>query len=326
MSTAAPERQYPESVTETRLHAVTGAFGFTGRHLTRRLLAEGQEVVNLTGAPNRPDPFAGRVAIRPLHFHDAAAMRESLRGVDVLYNTYWVRFNHTDFSYVRAVRNTLVLFEAAKAAGVERIVHVSITNADPSSPLEYFSAKGQLEKALRSFGVSHAIVRPAVLFGPEDILINNIAWALRRLPVFCLFGDGSYRVRPIHVDDMAALMAEQGKSRENVVINALGPEDFTYRELVEALAGALGKKRRMLALSPKMGYRAARLIGWLLGDVLVTWEEIAGLMAGLLHVPGAASTGETRLSDWARRNGGRLGVRYHSELDRRTHTRQARKP
>ncbi len=299
------------------LHAVTGAFGFTGKYLTQRLLDEGEAVVNLTGSPKRPDPFNGRVALRPFQFHDAAAMAEALQGVRVLYNTYWVRCNHTDFSHVRAVRNTLVLFEAARAAGVERIVHVSITNADPASPFESFSAKGQLEKALQSFGLSHAIVRPAVLFGPEDILINNIAWALRRFPVFGLFGDGSYHIQPIHVDDMAALMVEQGKLRENTLINALGPEDFSYRELVAMLAEVLGKKRRLIALSPKVGYFAATLIGKLIGDVFVTQEEITGLMADLLHVPGAPATGTTRLSDWARDRRDSLGRIYHSELDRR---------
>jgi NADH dehydrogenase len=248
-------------------------------------------------------------------------MTEALRDVAVLYNTYWVRFNHADFSHTKAVRNTLVLFEAAKAAGVERIVHISITNAAPASPLEYLSAKGQLEKALKSFGLSNAVVRPAVLFGPEDILINNTAWALRRFPVFCLFGDGSYHVRPIHVDDLAAIMVEQGLHRENTLINALGPEDFTWRELVTMLADVLaqtsGRRPRLLELSPEMGLRLAWLMGKLVGDVVVTREEIAGLMADLLHVPGAAPTGSTRLSDWARANRDTLGAVYHSELDRR---------
>jgi len=302
---------------ENKAHAVTGAFGFSGRYVAHRLLEQGKRVINLTGAPARPDPFAGQVETRPFLFHDVTAMTEALRDVAVLYNTYWVRFNHADFSHAKAVRNTLVLFEAAKAAGVERIVHISITNADPASPLEYFSAKGQLEKALKSFGVSHAVVRPAVLFGPEDILINNTAWALRRFPVFCLFGDGSYHVRPIHVDDLAAIMVEQGGHRENALINALGPEDFTWRELVSMLADVLGKRPRVIECSPTMAWRLAWLMGKLVGDVLVTQEEIAGLMADLLHVPGAAPTGSTRLSDWARDNRDTLGAVYHSELDRR---------
>ena len=300
-----------------KVHAVTGAFGFSGQYIARRLLEQGKRVVNLTGTPERPDLFAGQVETRLFHFHDTAAMTEALRDVAVLYNTYWVRFNHADFSHVRAVRNSLVLFEAAKAAGVDRIVHISITNANPASPLEYFNAKGQLEKALKSFGVSHAVVRPALLFGPGDILINNTAWVLRRFPVFCLFGDGSYHVRPIHVDDLAAIMVEQGTHRENTLINALGPEGFTWRELVSMLADILGRQPRLIKLSPEIGFWAARVMGKLVGDVLVTREEISGLMAGLLDVPGAPSTGTIRLSDWARASQSTLGAKYHSELDRR---------
>ena len=311
------------SVRRDDLHAVTGAFGFTGKYVTGKLLAKGKQVVNLTGSPERPDPFGGRVETRLFNFHDVKALTEALRGVEVLYNTYWVRFNHDRFTHVRAVRNTLVLFEAAKAAGVERVVHVSIVNADPASPLEYFSAKGQLEKALQSFGLCHAIVRPAVLFGPEDILINNIAWALRRFPVFGLFGDGSYHIRPVYVEDMAGLMTALGEGRDNTTVNALGPEDFTYRELVGTLMNILGKKRRLIELSPAMSYRAAWLIGKLVGDVLVTGEEIEALLADALHVPGAAATGTTRLTDWAREQGGRLGRRYHSELDRRIRPERA---
>ncbi len=312
----------------SKAHAVTGAFGFSGKYLARRLLDAGERVVTLTNSPNRPNPFGNAIEARPYNFGKLDAMAESLADVRVLYNTYWVRFNHdksgpTRFTHSAAVRNTLDLFEAAKRAGVERIVHVSIANADERSPLEYFRGKGELEVALRASGLSHAIVRPAVLFGPEDILINNIAWTLRRFPVFALFGDGRYHIRPIHVDDLAGLMADQGKKAENALINALGPEDFTYRELVEMIGAAIGKKRPIAGVPPWLGYWSSWFIGKLVGDTFVTKEEIAGLMADLLHVPGAPATGSTRLSDWARANAATLGVHYHSELGRREQRERA---
>ncbi len=311
-----------------KAHAVTGAFGFSGKYLARRLLDAGERVVTLTNSPNRPNPFNEAVEARPYNFGNIDAMSETLADVRVLYNTYWVRFNHDTpgparFTHSAAVRNTLDLFEAAKQAGVERIVHVSIANANAHSPLEYFRGKGELEAALNTSGLSHAIVRPAVLFGPEDILINNIAWTLRRFPVFALFGDGRYRIRPIHVDDLARIMAEQGKSTENSLLNALGPEDFTYRELVEMIGAAIGKKRPIVGVPPWLGYWSSWFIGKLVGDIFVTREEIAGLMAGLLHVPGASATGLTRLSDWARANAATLGVHYHSELGRREQRERA---
>jgi NADH dehydrogenase len=244
-------------------------------------------------------------------------MIRSLQGVRVLYNTYWVRFNHALFQHDIAVRNTLDLFDAAKQAGVERIVHISITNADAHSPLEYFRGKGQLEDALQDSGISYAIVRPAVLFGDEDILINNIAWALRRFPLFVMFGDGEYHIQPIFVDDLAALMVNLGQQRENALVQAIGPENFSYRELIRMIARHIGKETPVIGVPPWLGFGASWIIGRIMRDEFVTWPEIEGLMANTLHVPGATPTGTTRLSDWVRDHSATLGIHYHSELGRR---------
>ncbi|MGD0537588.1 MAG: NAD(P)H-binding protein [Verrucomicrobiota bacterium] len=298
------------------LHAVTGAFGYSGRYLAARLLAAGQRVITLTNSPGRADPFGGQVRAFPLAFDEPDRLMRSLAGVGVLYNTYWVRFDHGGFTHTEAERNTRVLFAAARHAGVRRIVHVSITNPAEDSPLEYFAGKARLERALRESGLSHAILRPTVLFGREDILINNIAWALRRLPVVGVFGDGAYRLQPVSVEDLAGLAAAAGAGSENTVINAIGPETFTYRELIGAVGRAIGKERAIMNVPPGMGYVVSRLIGWCLRDVLVTREEIRGLMAGLLCVD-TPPTGATRLTDWMQQNALTLGRRYASELARR---------
>jgi len=217
---------------ESNKHAVTGAFGYSGKYITERLLAQGKAVITLTNSLHRTNPFGDRIRAYPFHFDDPEKLAETLRGVSVLYNTYWVRFNHRSFTHADAVRNTETLFRAAKLAGVTRVVHVSITNPSEDSPLEYFSGKARLERALVESGLSHAILRPTVLFGKEDILVNNIAWALRRFPVFGVFGDGLYKLQPIYVDDLAQLAVEQGDemAKANTLINAIGPETFTYRE------------------------------------------------------------------------------------------------
>jgi NADH dehydrogenase len=298
------------------LHAITGAYGFSGKYIAQRLLDAGERVVTLTNSPGRANPFGERVKAMPFHFDEPDRLAEQLKGVTVLYNTYWVRFNHRLFKHADAVRNTKVLFQAAAQAGVERIVHVSITNPSLDSPLEYFRGKAELEKALAESGISHAILRPAVLFGPEDILINNIAWAMRHLPVFGVFGDGQYRLQPIHVDDMAALAVEHGRGRENVLINAIGPETFTYRELAATIGRIIGKRRPIISVPPWFGYAAGRMLGALVGDVVITKDEIEGLMADLLYVD-APPAGSTVLSDWAKQNADTLGRRYASELARR---------
>jgi NADH dehydrogenase len=236
--------------------------------------------------------------------------------VSVLYNTYWVRFNYKLFTHADAVRNTVTLFNAAKEAGVTCIVHISITNPSLDSHLEYFQGKAELEEALKATGLSYAILRPTVLFGKEDILINNIAWALRRLPVFGVFGDGRYRLQPIYVDDLAEIAVDQGQRQENTTINAIGPETFTYRGLVEKIGEIIGKRRPIVSLPPSVGYLVSLVIGKLVDDVFITREEIEGLMADLLYVE-SPPVGSTRLTDWASEHADSLGRRYASELVRR---------
>jgi NADH dehydrogenase len=298
------------------LHVVTGAFGYSGRYIAQRLLDAGHRVRTITGRQMRPDPFQGRVEARPLDFTSHAQLVESLAGAALLYNTYWVRFNHPTFSHAEAVDNTLKLFAAAREAGVGRVVHVSITNPSEESPREYFRGKGELERALQESGMSYAILRPTVLFGMEDILINNMAWVVRHFPVVGVFGDGSYRLQPIYVDDLARLAVEQGALRENTIINAIGPETFTYRELLEAIGAALGIRRPIVAIPPWLGHLAGIVIGRVVGDVFITREEIRGLMADLLHVDDKPA-GSTRLTDWMREHADTLGVAYASELARR---------
>jgi NADH dehydrogenase len=298
------------------LHAVTGAFGYSGRYIAQRLLEAGRRVITLTNSLQRPNPFGERVKAFPLSFDKPDELAAVLAGVEVLYNTYWVRFNDRHFNHEQGVRNTLALFKAARRAGVRRVVHVSITNPSEDSPLEYFRGKARLERALRESGLSYSILRPAVLFGREDILINNIAWALRRFPCFAVFDDGNYRLQPIFVDDLAELAVSEGEHRKNETINAIGPETFTYRELVEAIGRAIGRKRVVVGVAPGLGYAMGRLIGWWVCDKFITREEIKGLMDGLLFVD-APSPAKTRLTDWMAANGDTLGRRYASELGRR---------
>ena len=303
-------------------HVVTGAYGFTGSYIAARLLRAGETVHTLTDSPGRANPFAGMVPAFPFHFDDPDELAATLHGADVLYNTYWVRFNAAGFTHTRAVANTLALFAAAKAAGVGRVVHVSITNPAEDSDLEYFAGKARLERALVESGLSYSILRPAVLFGREDILVNNIAWALRRLPAFGVFGDGSYRLQPIFVDDLAELAVREGAASASSVVDAIGPETYTYRGLVELIGEIIGKRRPIVSVPPSIGRLVAAVIGMVVGDVLLTREEIDGLTRGLLATS-SPPAGTTRLSEWAKANADQLGRRYASELARRRNRAKA---
>ena len=301
---------------EKQIHAVTGAFGFSGKYMAHRLLDKGHEVITITNSVNRANPFGGKVKAFPFSFDNPEKLAETLKGVSVLYITYWVRFNHRTFTHADAVRNTITLFEAAAKAGVERIIYVSITHPSQDSHLEYFRDKGRLEEVLKNSGVSYAILRPAVLFGKEDILINNIAWALRKLPVLGIFGDGQYRLQPIYVDDLAEIAVQEGENRENRTVNCIGPETFTYRGLVETIGEIIGKKRMLVPVPPLFGYVVGTLIGRVVRDRLITRGEIEALMTELLYVD-TPPTGKTRLTEWARDHAEDLGRYYSNELARR---------
>jgi uncharacterized protein YbjT (DUF2867 family) len=296
--------------------AVTGAFGYSGRYITRRLLDAGHEVTTLTNSTRRANPFGDKIRVCGFHFDTPEKLRESLRGVDCLINTYWVRFDHRLFTHEQAVANTRILFAAARDAGIRRIVHVSITNPDAASDLPYFRGKAELESALVGSGLSYCILRPTVLFGKEDVLINNIAWALRRLPVFGVFGSGDYRLQPIYVDDLAEAAVEKAMSDGQEIVEAIGPETFTYRELIDRVGKAIGVQRRIISVSPALGYWACRMVGWAVRDVVITREEIRGLMEGRLQVD-APPLGRTRLTDWMDLHKDTLGRRYTSEMARR---------
>ena len=301
---------------DSPLHVVTGALGYTGRSVTEQLLDRGVRVRTLTNSPGRPNPFGERLEVLPLAFDDPEALVRSLEGAEVLYNTYWVRFNHALFTFDRAVASTKTLFDAARRAGVKRIVHVSILHARAADDLGYYKGKHELEVALEESGVPHAVVRPGVLFGRGDILVNNIAWVLRHLPLFGVFGDGRYRLRPLHVDDMAALMIDHASREGNTRADAVGPEGFEYRELVRTIAEIVGVKRLIVRVPPVVGYWVGRMVNPLVKDVIITREEIEGLMRGLLDSD-APAAGNTKLTDWATEHEEQLGRRYASEVGRR---------
>ena len=294
---------------------ITGAFSYTGKYAARILLGRRYRIRTLTHLPERENPFADNVQAFPYSFEHPERLTEALRGASTLINTYWVRFPHGKSTFDAAVQNTLTLIAAAKNAGVRRIVHVSIANPSLHSPLGYYQGKAQLERAVAESGLAYTILRPTVIFGLEDILINNIAWFVRHFPVFAIPGDGCYRIRPIFVEDMAKLLADALEHEGNAVRDAVGPETYTFEELVSQIAAQLQCRIRLVHAPMPAAYLATRVAGWLVGDVVLTWEEYKGLMAGLLARAGL-STGETCLSQWLAANREEIGTRYASEVAR----------
>jgi len=301
-------------VTDTGLDAVTGAFSYSGRAIATALTHSGRQVRTLTGHPNRATG-ASPIEVRPLDFDDQIGLVASLEGVTTLYNTYWVRFAHQRIDHDLAVENSRALFQAARRAGVERIVHVSITHPSVDSPLPYFRGKALVERALAETGVSYAVLRPAILFGGDGVLLNNIAWLLRRLPVFAVGGRGDYRIRGIHVDDLAQLCLQKGADRFDSVSDAVGPERPTFVELVNSIKDAVGSRSLLVHVPAAVLPLFSQIVGTALGDVLLTRDEYRAMAEGLADSDGP-TTGATALSLWLVERGPTLGLTYANELKR----------
>jgi uncharacterized protein YbjT (DUF2867 family) len=302
-------------VARLELDVVTGAFSYTGRAIAEELLERGRSVRTLTRRDQPADPLAARIERAALQFRDERRLREALEGVHTLYNTYWVRFAHGVTTFERALANTRILLRAARDAGVRRVVHVSVTSPSPDSPLPYFRGKAEAESDIRTCGIGSSIIRPTLVFGPRDILVNNIAWGLRRTPVFPVAGNGSYRVQPVSVEDVATICVDAGAGDTDTVLDAAGPETLSFEALVRLVASAVGREVRIVRVSPRVVLTLARIVGTLRRDVLLTPDELAGLQAELL-VSERPPLGKASFRSWVAANGERLGRGYVSELAR----------
>jgi nucleoside-diphosphate-sugar epimerase len=299
---------------DTGLDVVTGAFSYSGAAIAGALMDRGRRVRTLTGHPDRAGTTTA-IEVRPLDFDDQLGLADSLRGATTLFNTYWVRFPRRQVDHDVAVANSRTLFQAARRAGVQRVVHVSITHPSVESPYGYFKGKALVERALAESGLPFAVLRPAILFGGDGVLINNIAWMLRRLPVFAVGGGGDYRIRAIHVDDLARLCLEAAASSDDLVLDAVGPERPTFLELVRMIREAVGSRAPVVAVPGALIPPMSRVLGLFLRDVLLTADEYRAMADGLADTSGPA-TGTTRISEWVAAHGDTLGTVYANEIQR----------
>lgn len=293
---------------------VTGAFSYTGSFIARRLLAVGHHVRTLTNNPTPPSDLAGKVAASPLDFDDVDGLVRFMRGADTLYNTYWIHSNYGADAFADAVRCSQQLFAAAREAGIRRLVHISIANPTASGH-PYYASKAALEEALRSTGISYGIVRPTLVYGEGDVLINNIAWVLRRFPIFAIPGDGAYRLQPVHVDDVAAIAVTAGVTDDNVAVDAAGPDILSFEELVRMLRRAVGSRSVLVETAPALALAGARVAAFIARDALLTREQLDDLRAELLisHEP---PRGTIAFTEWLPRQQAFLGLRYASAQTR----------
>jgi len=300
---------------EPKLNIVTGALSFSGKYIAEKILEKGEQVRTLTAHPNRPNPFQNKIEVLSYRFDLREELIKSFIDAKVFYNTYWVRFPYRKIGYEQAVKNTKKLISSAKQAGVKRIVHISITNPSLDSPFPYFQGKAQVEQAIIESGLSYAIIRPTLVFGVEDILVNNIAWLLKKFPVFAIPGIGDYKVQPIFVEDLAEIAIHAGEKNNNLILDAVGPEIFSFAQMVRLIAETIKSKALIFHLPTELFILIAKVLSPIVRDVILTRDEVYGLLAGLL-VSKESPLGKTKFSDWLTENANQLGIRYASELKR----------
>jgi len=294
---------------------VTGSFGYIGKYITQELISSGRRVKTITTHPDKPNPFGNDVKAYPYSFDNPGLLISILKGCDTLFNTYWVRFNYGKSSFAKALRNTHILFDSAKKAGIKKIVHISVTNPSESDSLPYYRGKALQEKMLKELGISYCIIRPTLVFGAEDILINNIAWTIRKFPFVPIFGSGDYKVQPIFVEDLASIAIECAEKNTSETLDAIGPETFAYEEMLRIMASALNRDVKFFHIWPNVGILLGKIIGFFVNDVLLTKDELRGLMANKLTSQ-QTPNGKTKFTEWLKANKETIGDRYTSELDR----------
>jgi NADH dehydrogenase len=295
--------------------SITGAFSYSGAYIAEAYLAAGWEVQTLTRNPLRPHRLQGKIASFPLDFQNSDELIESLNGVAVLINTYWVRFDYQHSSFEQAINNSELLFNAAKIAGVKRIIHLSVSNPSFDSELPYYAGKARVEELLEESGLAHSILRPTLIFGEEELLVNNIAWLMRKMPLFPIAGDGTFRLQPIYVRDLAKMALEEANKKTNRILNAAASEVLSYRQLLEILKRISNSRSLFFQVPPWIAIALARLMSFVLRDVLLTRDELDGLMQERLYV-GDECTKGVEFSRWAQENRQLLGRKYTNEISR----------
>lgn len=309
----------PSPARRSDLDLVTGAFGNTGSAIARELDAVGRRVRTLTSR-SAPADGSDTIERRPLDFDDAAGLVASFDGVDTFYNTYWMRTGDDQGRYDLAVERCRRLITAAEEAGVRRIVHLSVANASAGAAYPYFRGKAAVEKTLESSSTPAAIVGPALVFGGDSVLLNNLAWMLRRLPVFAVAGRGDYRVRPVHVDDLARTCVAAGARETTEMIDAVGPDRPTYRELVDHLRDAVGSRALVISAPTSAVLAGGKVIGWTRRDQILTRGELESTVDGLADTDGDA-TGASSVMKWITEHADTLGLTYFNETASRRPSR-----
>lgn len=282
------------------LVTVFGGSGFLGRHVVRALLKRGWRV---RAAVRRPD-LAGHLQplgmvgwVQPVqaNLRYRWSVDRAVEGADAVVNLVAImtqsgrqRLDAVNVFGARAVA------EATRKAGIKRLVHVSAIGADLEAGSAYARSKGEGEAAVRETLPDAVIMRPSIVFGPEDNFFNRFAGLARVMPALPLIGGGKTRFQPVFVGDVARAIADsvEGKAQSGTTYELGGPEVKTFRECLELILAAIERKRLLVPLPFPLATAAASILQ-LLPKPLLTVDQVRQLRVDNVVSEAALREGRT---------------------------------
>lgn len=254
---------------------VFGGSGFLGRQIVRRLAEEGAAVHVAVRRPERVAALSatasgGEITAVRADVWDEASVGPAVADAQAVVNTvgHYVERRGATFAAIHG-QGAMHVARAAAAAGARRLIHISGIGADPASASPYVRARGLGERLVRDAFPEATILRPAVLFGPEDAFLNRLAGLARVMPALPLFGTGTTRLQPVFVGDVAEAVARAlvETGTKGNVYELGGPRTYAYKELVRLVLARIGRRRPLVPIP------------------FLVWDILAAVMAPLPHRP-----------------------------------------
>jgi NADH dehydrogenase len=242
------------------LVTVFGGTGFLGRHIVEHLARDGA-IVRI--AVRRPAPARGdQLAPVMADIRDENAVAAAVAGADCVVNAVSAYVETSGITY-RDVHELGAgnVARACRRQDVQRLVHISGIGADPASPSRYIGARGRGERVVQQAFPRAVILRPSVMFGPDDAFLNSLAKIVRQSPVVPLIGGGRTRLQPVHVGDVAEAVARclRSPGAEGKTYELGGAKAYGLREIMEMVAARLGRRCRFLPIPFGLAHPMARL-------------------------------------------------------------------
>ncbi len=233
---------------------VTGGTGFVGTHVCRSLIARGflPRLLVRTGSEGKiPEDVRKACRVTPGDATDREAVEYAVQGTKMIVHLVGIirEFPERDITFERLhVAATRNVVDAARRWEISRFVHMSALGARPGGPTGYFDSKGRAEEVVRRSGLSWTIIRPSVIFGPGDQFLKVLTGVLRKAPFVPVPGDGSYRLQPVFIGDVAKGFADAAMrpDLEGKIFEAGGPQRLSYNELLDAVAASVGRRARKI--------------------------------------------------------------------------------